>query len=392
VEIIDFLRAARRQLTLVILLPLLSMAATAGLLLLQPADYTATAVVDPPALVGGLDSQYTGAQGVNQFVSAFQATASGPLVRRAVAAETKVTPGALNNGLVVAQRGTSASLSVDYTSPRKDTVVPVLNGVTTLTLRTLFESQVQTAQARVDTAKTAVDEATAAIGEFTAQHAMADPQKAYEAQLARVNSLVQQQASLRAAGNAVGAAAMASPIATARADLVKFGPIVTEYRTLTTTRDTAVLSLNTAEAKLTAASVQLGNADPSKIVYIGGAHEVDRVQQILETTAAVGAAGFLLALVLVLILEVIGRGRTSPAAGADTATAAGPQAADSGQRPAEAHATHPVTSTADHARAGQAGVEQGSSAPPSRPAPKEAREGEARQPAEPSLTPPASRG
>jgi Chain length determinant protein len=327
VEIIDFLRAARRQLLLVILLPVLSMASTAGLLLLQPPDYTATAIVDPPALVGGLDAQYTGAQGVNQFVAAFQATASGPVVRRAVAAQAKVTPGALNDGLVVAQRGTSSSLSVDFTSRRKDAVVPVLNGVTTQTLRALFESQVQSAQSRVDAAKKAVDDATAAIGEFTTKNAMADPQKAYEAQLSRVNALVQQQASMRAAGNAVGAAAMGSPIAAAKDELAKFGPILTEYSTLTTARDTAVQGLDAAEAKLSAATVQLANADPTKIVFIGGAHVVDRVQPVVATTAAVGAAAFLLALVLVLILEVIARGRASRQADLDAAEAPRPDQA-----------------------------------------------------------------
>ena len=339
-EIIDFLRAARRRLALVILLPLLSMAATAGLLLLQPPEYTGTAIVDPPALVGGLDAQYTGSQGVNQFVAAFQATASGPLVRRAVAADAKVTPTVLNDGLVVSQRGTSPSLSVVFTGPRKDAVVPVLNGVTTLTLRTLFESQVQSAQARVEAARKGVDDATTAIGEFTAEHAMADPQKAYEAQLARVNSLVQQQASMRAAGNAVGAAAMATSIATAKAELAKFGPIVTEYRTLTTTRDTAVQGLDDAETKLAAASVQLGNADPSKIVYIGGARAVDRVEKVTGATASVGAAAFLLALVLVLILEVIARGRAARHAAELEAAHESPE----GDRaPTEVSSAQPVT-------------------------------------------------
>ena len=308
-EIIDFLKAARRRLALVILLPLVSMAATAGLLLAQAPTYTATAVVDPPALVGSLDSQYTGAQGVNQFVSAFEATASGPVVRRLVSAETGVGTATLNDGLVVAQRLTSASLAVTYTSSKKDSVVPVLNGVTTATLRALFESQVQSAQGRVDAARKAVDDASAAVGAFTAKYAMADPQKAYEAQLSRVNSLVQQQASLTAAGNSVGAAAMGSPIASAKADLAKFGPIINEYTRLTSARDTAVAGLDEANAKLSTSTVQLANADPTKIVFIGGAHSVDRLPVILTTTASVGAAAFFLALVLVLILEMLARNR-----------------------------------------------------------------------------------
>jgi hypothetical protein len=331
VEIIDFLKAARRRLALVILLPLISMGATAGLLLAQAPTYTATAVVDPPALVGSLDSQYTGAQGVNQFVSAFEATASGPVVRRMVSTETGVGTGTLNDGLVVAQRLTSASLAVTYTSTRKDTVVPVLNATTTTTLRVLFESQVQSAQERVDAAKKAVDEAGTAIGAFTAKYSMADPQKAYEAQLSRVNSLVQQQASLTAAGNSVGAAAMGSPIASAKADLAKFGPILNEYTTLTTARDTAVAGLDEANAKLSTARVQLANADPTKIVYIGGAHTVDRLPVVLTTTASVGAAAFFLSLVLVLVLEMLARNRRTRELGETGASAT---AEDAHEQPA----------------------------------------------------------
>lgn len=382
-EIIDFLRAARRRMLLVILLPVVSMAATAGLMLLQPPTYTATAVVDPPALVGALDSQYTGAQGVNQFVSAFQATASGPVVRREVAAEAKVSPSALNNGLEVTQRGTSASLSITYTGDKKDTIVPVLNGVATTTLRTLFDSQVKSAQARVDAAKKSVEDATAAVGEFTAKNAMADPQKAYEAQLSRVNSLTQQQVSLKASGNSVGAAAMSSPIATAKADLAKFAPILTEYSTLTTARDAAVQGLVAANAKLSAASVQLANADPSKILFIGGAHAVDRMQQVLETTASVGAAAFFLALVLVLILEVVARGRL----GRESAATAG-AAADHGASPTAVD----EESTRRGASSSQAGSPEKAGTGTSTGAPGTPKQGGSENQARASLPHPATKG
>ena len=348
-EIIDYLKAARRRLALVILLPLISMAATAGLLLAQAPTYTGTAVVDPPALVGSLDSQYTGAQGVNQFVSAFEATSSGPVVRQMVSTETGVDTAVLNDGLVVSQRLASASLAVTYTSAKKDTVVPVLNGVTTATLRNLFESQVQSAQARVDAAKKAVDDASAAVGAFTAKYALADPQKAYEAQLSRVNSLVQQQASFTAAGNSVGAAAMGSPIASAKGDLAKFGPILNEFAKLTAARDTAVTGLDEANAKLSSATVQLANADPTKIVFIGGAHSVDRTPVILTTTASVGAAAFFLALVLVLILEVVARGRRARDAEATNADLAAGEPADTETGVRTAHTAHTAATTASDA-------------------------------------------
>jgi Chain length determinant protein len=323
-EIVDFLRAARRRLWLIILLPLISAGAAAAVLLVQPTTYIATATVDPAALVGSIDSQYTGAQGVNQFVSAFQATASGPVVRRSVEGMTGVSATALNNGLTVVQRGTSASVAVNYTSDKKDTVSDVVEATTTLTLKALFSTQVELAKTRDEDARAALTEASAAIGAFTAKNKMADPQKAYEATLSRVNSMVQQQASLRAGGNAVAAAAMASTITAAKAELDVFGPILNEYNALLSARNAAVTAVTTADAALSKASAQLQAADPAKIVFVGGPRIVDRVEPLARTTSAVAAAAFFLSLLLVLMLEVMGRGRT---ARHEAASAASPRAA-----------------------------------------------------------------
>ncbi len=96
---------------------------------------------------------------------------------------------------------------------------------------------------------------------------MADPQKAYEAQLNRVNALIQQQASMRAGGNAVAAAAMSAPIASANAALDRFGPILNKYNSLTEARAAAVANVNLAQNQLAQAAGQLDAANPAKIVY-----------------------------------------------------------------------------------------------------------------------------
>lgn len=162
-EIVDYLRAARRRLWLIILLPVLSAMAAASVILVQPTMYVATATVDPPALVGGPTAQYTGAQGVTQFVAAFQATAGGPLVRNAVAAQNKVSTSDLTDQLVVAQRGGSPSVTVTFTSKDKTKVVPVVQAVSALTLKAMFSTQVESAQARLDQATADVGKASDAV-------------------------------------------------------------------------------------------------------------------------------------------------------------------------------------------------------------------------------------
>src|SRR5688500_1421159 len=140
-EIVDYLKAARRRAWLLILIPLLSAGAAAGLVLSQPQGYTSTATVDPPALVGGTTSQYTGAQGVIQFVAAFQATATGPAVRQKVMDETKVSLTALTDQLTVVQRGGSSSINITFTTTDRDEAKPVVESVSKHTLQAMFASQ-----------------------------------------------------------------------------------------------------------------------------------------------------------------------------------------------------------------------------------------------------------
>lgn len=118
---------------------------------------------------------------------------------------------------------------------------------------------------------------------------------------------------MRAAGNAVGAAAMASPIASASAALDKFGPILTQYNALVESRTAAVTTVQAAQTQLAQATSQLDAADPSKIVYVASARAVDRSETVIRTVIAVAAAAFVLALLLVLMLEVIARGRAQRA-------------------------------------------------------------------------------
>ncbi|HEY7723621.1 MAG TPA: Wzz/FepE/Etk N-terminal domain-containing protein [Pedococcus sp.] len=332
-EIVDYLRAARRRLALIILIPLVAAGGAAALLFLQKPMYVATATVDPPALVGGPTSQYTGAQGVIQFVAAFQATASGPVVRQQIADQTGVPTEDLGDRLLVTQRGGSPSVAVTYTSTEKADVDKVVEAASTLTLKTMFTSQVASAQARLDEARANLASSNEAVGAFTTQNKMADPQKAYEAQLNRVNGLTQQQASMRAAGNAVGAAAMSSPIASATAALDRFGPILNEYTSLLEARTAASAGVTSAQAQLANAKSQLDAADPTKIVFVSGARLVDSTETLTRTVIAVAVAGFLLALLFVAMLEVIDRGRRERSL-AEAAAAADAAAADAGAHPA----------------------------------------------------------
>lgn len=307
-EILDYLCAARRRLALIIAVPLLAMALAAGLVMLQPTTYSAAATVDGPVFVGET-SRFAGAQGSNLYVSTFQSTATGPGLLSEVSRATGESIKALGDGLLVARVGASTSLQVSYTARSRDRVEPVLREVTSLTLRRIFDPQVDASLARVEAAQAAVAAANEAIAEFGTRTGVADPQRSYEAQLNQVNALVQQEANLRANGNSIGAAALGGTIDTARAQLATYTPLLAEYGNLVIDLQAAAAGVDDAQASLEQSRAQVTSADPDTIVFVSSTIQDAKSGTLVRTVIPVGAAALFLAVLLAAALETLARAR-----------------------------------------------------------------------------------
>lgn len=307
-EILDYLRAARRRLWLIIAVPLVAMAVAGGLVMLKPTTYSADATVEGPVFVGAT-SRFAGSQGSNVYVSTFQSTATSPGLLAGVAEATGTSTKALNDGLVVARVGASTSMQVSYTARSRDQVEPVLREVTSQALTRIFTSQVDASLARVEVAQEAVATANEAIAEFGTRTGVADPERSYEAQLNQVNALVQQEANLRANGNTLGAAALAGTITKAREQLATYTPLLAEYGNLVIDRDAAATGLNDAQASLEQSRAQVTAADPGTIVFVPPTTQDSKTGPLLQTVLPVGAAALFLAVLLAAALETLARAR-----------------------------------------------------------------------------------
>ncbi len=307
-EILDYLRAARRRLWLIIAVPLVAMAVAGGVVWLQPTTYSAAATVEGPVFVGDT-SRFAGSQGSNTYVSTFESTATSPGVLAEVAEAAGTSTKALQDGLVVARVGASSSMQVSYTARSRDQVEPVLTEVTTRTITRIFTSQVDSSLARVEAAQTAVAEANTAIAEFGTRTGVADPERSYEAQLNQVNALVQQEANLRANGNSLGATALAGTITTAREQLATYTPLLAEYGNLKIDLQAAAAGLNDAQASLEQSRAQVTAADPGTIVFVSPVTEDGKVGPLLRTVLPVGAAALFLSVLLAAALETLARAR-----------------------------------------------------------------------------------
>lgn len=314
-EIVDYLSIARRRLAILVAVPLLAAAAAGALVLLAPTKWTATTTVSAPALVGGATgNQYTGSQAVSQFAAAFQATAQSPGVRQTVADSTGVNRNEIAANLVVAQVGASSSMTLTYTDTSKTYVAPVLTALTKQTLLTMFGSQVTLAERQVATAKDDVTAANAAIVAWEQKNGVVDPVQMYQARVDQVNSLLQQQATLKANGNTTAAAAIGASIASLRSTLTAFAPQLGEYQALTAARDAATASLTQSRQALLNARTQLNAADPAQVAFQGNLHRVNEGSALLTKVLPVTGAGVFVAVALVAILELLAGARAARAA------------------------------------------------------------------------------
>ncbi|MFI0794473.1 Wzz/FepE/Etk N-terminal domain-containing protein [Micromonospora rubida] len=319
-EIVDYLRVARRRLWVLVGVPVVATAVAALVVLLGPQRYTATSYVAAPALVGGSAAQqYTGTQAANQFAAAFAAAVTSPQVVDQVSADTGVAAGDLRDGLTVEQVGASSQLTLAYTATSRSTVVPVLTATGKRALSFLFTSQVNIATGEVGAATDELTAATRAINDWEKTNKVSQPDKLYQATLQEIASMRQQQLQMQAVGNGRGADAAAGAIAAGQKRLDGLGPKLPDYQALLAQRDGASTALSSARQGLQQARAQAQAADPTQVTSLGEVQPVSRGRALAGLVLPVAGAGLLLAVLLVAVLEQVTRSRAAAASRAPTA-------------------------------------------------------------------------
>ncbi|MGL5861665.1 MAG: hypothetical protein ACRCY9_10470, partial [Phycicoccus sp.] len=307
-EIIDYLRILRKRRRVLVLVPLLAVLVAVTWAVVTPRVHTAVATVNGTALVGTATSQFTGPQGVGQFAAAFAAAATGPAVVNAVSDRTSVPVGEVRDGLVVTQVGESPSMRVAFESTERRTVEPVLSAVVRETLVNLFQPRADQAARDRDSAVEQVAAANAEAEELADEQGAANPRDTYEALIGKISALEQQQASLRANGDAVAAAALDAPLKAARTQAKGFGPIIAEYATVEAKQRAATEALAAAQDQSRLAAGQLAATSSDRVVFVSGVSSATTVGEALSLVPSVLGAGIFVALVLVLVLELLARG------------------------------------------------------------------------------------
>lgn len=314
-EIIDYLRIAKRRWWILVLVPLLAAGAFAAVTFGGPATFSSTATVFSGTMVGADGSPFSGTQGGSQFVAAFQAAAQNPKTQMAVQSATGVGPNGQDDGLTIAPVGTSSDLTVTFVGANREAVAKVAAETSRQSIDLMFAARTASATASRQQAEATATAANGAVAALSTKYGMADAPRAYQASLNQVASLQQQQANLRATGNSIGAAALDAPIAAANATLASFVPILAQYNNLASIQSAANSDLTQAQADWRHATALQAAATAPGVVVVSETTPVNKLTAAAPLLAAIFGAGLFLAVVLIFLLEVIQRMR---AAGRET--------------------------------------------------------------------------
>ena len=149
--------------------------------------------------------------------------------------------------------------------------------------------------------------------------------------------LQQQQASFRANGNSTAAAALEKPIEDAQTVLVELSALTAEYNGLAARVKAANDDLASAQRTYRLAATEWAAAQAAEIVFVKPVTEVDRKATLLTLLPSAVGASLLLAVILVLLMELLGRGQSRKPSEAPSLgeTGASSESVASGEPPAD---------------------------------------------------------
>lgn len=308
-EIVDYLKLARRRLWVIVLVPLLAAAAVLGYHYATPQAYRASAYVFMPSVVSGASTQYAGGTGAANWANAFSATATSPIVTRTVAASTGVPAKEIANGIAVSQQQQSWQLEVDYTGTNPAVASQVVKGVASQTANALFAPQVAQAKQAVARAQANLLALNKQLLAAAAQSGSTTPAQFYMTQLTYLGKLKQQQAAAVANGDTATAAALNAKIAVAKTQLDSLQGQVADYRNLIAKKRSAVGVLAKAQQDLQTVTSQFSGISAKHAVTLLPVAAVGLSSVLLKGVLPAMIAALLLAFCAVAALELLTTGR-----------------------------------------------------------------------------------
>lgn len=319
-EIVDYLRIARRHLVVLIGVPLLAGALAVAYVLLSPRPYTATVYVSAPSLMGSQAGTYQGPQGATQFVNDFSAQATSPAVANLVAGSEHVSADDVTNGVSVTQVDLSSQVELTYTTTKPRTAGPVALAVARQSLKGMFAPQVHLAKAGVRAATKSLHDANGALATFARKNGNLPVDQQYTTLTAQITRLEEEKALDQSQGLTWSASVLSGKIAKLQSQAAKLAPLTGDRADLLARQQAAQNTLTDSERVLAQAKSQLAAADPSQVIQPTPAEQMPLTHLFVTIVLPALAVGLVLAIALVALLELVARHRAAPAVERDDDT------------------------------------------------------------------------
>lgn len=308
-EIFDYLRSKRRQLSLLVLLPFLAGAVAFYLLAAEPVRYRSRVEVGIPTAVA------SGSSAIGLYIANFRQAVSSSDVTDEIVAETGVEADELEQGLDIQQVGQANRMAVEFTGTDPDLVDEVAGTTTRAGLAALASGRVDYEQRKLAVVEEQYTQARAELDQFRTDTGLLFPDDEYRTAVEDVRDLERELAEAEGAGFQVTAETLRLRLEAARLLQETIARQYLEYQPLAETLENWSSARRDANEKLLEAETQLALVTAPDLVDGGESEPVPHTQTLLSGVALAAGVAFLLALGLLALPDLLRRPET-PAGGA----------------------------------------------------------------------------
>jgi hypothetical protein len=355
VEIRDYLRAIRRVLWLVIIVPIVAGLLVGGFIELQPSSYEADAYAVVPALTANGISQ----SAASQYASTFKDVLTSEQVIPDVSQKFGIPQSELVTGLNSSTTTASSNLiNVTLIGKHGQNLVGAVREATIETMNAIAYPQSVEAQNEVTNSETRLQQANTAINSFDAQYGNASPQIAYNDEQ---STLSNQEALLQTAkidNDAPRELILNAIITQTQSKLAQLALALQAYTPLQEAQSAAIAANDHALSDQVAAQALLATDAAPGTVLTKDVGRLSKLSDVIKFAGIGFALALLMMLGLILILELMRSSKREavPAGGQQGAFAWAPPSAQTRPTgppaaPAMAAAPAPSAGTRDPWRA-----------------------------------------
>jgi capsular polysaccharide biosynthesis protein len=305
-EIRDYLRAIRRILPLLIILPIVAAAITGFFLEKQPSKYEATATVVVPAISGNGTSQ----SAASQYVDTFKDVLVSEPVVHGVSVKDKIPESELVSGLSADTVTASSNIiHVTLIGLDRQNLTGAVREATVETMDDIAAPSVSQAKNEVTNSQTLLTNAQTAIRNFIGASQNPDPPTTFANAQKQLNNEISELQLFKLNGDTAKAASMAATIATQTQVVDKAGQDLQQWTSLSDAQSAAIAASNHAQTALvTAESLIATDEDPSTVTVVNNGR-LSKLSDVIKFAGIAFALALLMLLGLILILELMRSGR-----------------------------------------------------------------------------------